>query len=177
MKLKVSLIGLSSAAFLTAMMPTAATAGPFGNILDSVNEVNSTVNEVNETVNTIEQAVHTFNSLSSMLGLDTGVSSSIGDSDPTGQIMELYGIWFANQQSLDQENITWLIAQYAANQSTSLEAIAASSWFLQKPEVEQTRISDAFSKVQSLLEASSQDGNRFLGYASCISARSSDCAI
>jgi hypothetical protein len=177
MKLKVSLIGLSSAAFLTAIMPTAATAGPFGNILDSVNEVNNTVNEVNETIDTVEQAVNTFNSLSSMLGLDTGISSSISDSDPTGQIMELYGLWFVGQQSLDQENIAWLITQYAANQGTSLETIAASSWFLQKPESEQSRISDAFSKVQSLLEASDQDGSRFLGYASCINARSSDCAI
>lgn len=177
MRLKVSLIGLSSAALLMAVMPTTAIAGPFGNVFDSINEVNDTVNEVNETVDTIEQAVNTFNSLSSMLGLDTGVSSSISDSDPTGQIMELYGIWFAGQQSLDQENIAWLIAQYAADQSTSLEAVAASSWFSQKPESEQTRIFDAFSKVQSLLEASSQDGDRFLGYAACVNARSSECAI
>ncbi|MEM8501988.1 MAG: hypothetical protein AAF716_02420 [Cyanobacteria bacterium P01_D01_bin.1] len=177
MKLKISLIGLSSAAFLIAATPTAAIAGPFGNILNSVDEVNSTVNEVNETVDTIEQAVHTFNSLSSMLGLDAGISSSISDSDPTGQIMELYGIWFANQQSLDRENIAWLVTEYAANRETSLEAVAASSWFLQKPTAEQTRISDAFTKVQSLLEASSQDGDRFLGYAACINAGSSDCAI
>ncbi|MGD1898512.1 MAG: hypothetical protein ACFB16_16340 [Phormidesmis sp.] len=177
MKSKAILAGLASATLLTVLMPAAATANPFGNIMNSVNEVNDTVNEVNDTVNTVEQVVHTFDSLSSVLGLDTSISSSISDADPTGQVMELYGMWFASQQLSDQENIGWLITEYAANQNMSLETIADSDWFSQKTTAEQTQVADTFSKITSLLEASDQDSSRFLGYASCINAGAASCAI
>lgn len=174
---KAILAGLASATLLSVFMQSAATANPFGNIMNSVNEVNETVNEVNETVETVEQVVNTFNSLSDVLGLDTGLISSISDSDPTGQVMELYGMWFANQQSSEQANIAWLITEYATNENLSLDVVSATDWFLQKPATEQSQIADTFSKVTSLLDASNEDGNRFLGYASCINAGTASCSI
>ena len=177
MKARAILTGLVSAVLLTAFAQAAATANPFGNIMNSVEEVNGTVNDVNNTVETVEQIVHTFDSLSDVLGLGSGISSSVSSADPTGQVMELYGLWFANQQSSEQANLAWLITEYAADQSLSLETVSASSWFSQKPAAEQTQVADTFSKLTSLLEASNQDSSRFLGYASCINTGVASCSI
>jgi len=177
MKLKAGLAGLASAALLAASMQAAAIANPFGNVMNSVNEVNDTVNEVNSTVESVEQAVQTFNTLSNLLGMDTGFRSSISDSDPTGQIMELYGAWFTGMSSPEQAIAAQLITEYAGNQNTSMDMISASSWFLQKPAAEQSQVSETFGKIQGLLEATGQDGSRFLGYASCVSGGIGSCAI
>ena len=177
MKLKTGFAGLASVTMLAVSMQAAAIANPFGNVMNSVNEVNETVNDVNDTVESVEQVVQTFDTLSNLLGMDTGFRSSISDSDPTGQIMELYGAWFTDLSSPEQAIAAQLFTEYAGNQNTSLDIISASSWFLQKPTAEQSQVSDTFGKIQGLLEATGQDSSRFLGYASCVSGGTSSCAI
>jgi len=177
MKLTTGLTGLAAAALLVVSGQSAAIANPFGNIMNSVNDVNETVNDVNNTINTVEQTVQTVNTLSNLLGVDSGLSSSISSSDPTGQIMELYGVWFSDLSSSEQETAAWLITQYALDQSVSLDTIATTAWFLQKSQSEQSQVADTFSKIQQLLAASDQDSSRFLGYASCLSAGMTNCLI
>lgn len=177
MKLKAGLFELASAVLLATFVQAAASANPFGNVMNSVGGVNDTINDVNNTIETVEQTVQTFNSLSNLLGMDTGFRSSISDSDLTGQVMELYGAWFTDLSSPEQAIATQLITEYAGNQNTSLDMISASSWFLQKPAAEQSQVSDTFGKIQGLLEATGLDSSRFLGYASCVSGGISSCAI
>ncbi|MEO1634747.1 MAG: hypothetical protein AAFS04_06675, partial [Cyanobacteria bacterium J06631_9] len=100
-----------------------------------------------------------------------------GDSDPVGQVMELYGLWFTDLPSSEQEVATWLITEYTGNEATSFAMVSASEWFLQKPESEQAQVAETFDKIQALFNATEQDSSRFLGYASCVSGGLSSCSI
>lgn len=173
MKLTTGLRGLIAAALLTASVHTGAIANPFGGLTNSIEEVNDTV----ETVENVSDTIQTITNLSNTLGMGDDINLSIGDSDPVGQVMELYGLWFTDLPTSEQEVAAWLISEYAGNEATSFAMVSASEWFLQKPESEQAQVADTFDKIQTLFNATESDSSRFLGYASCVSGGISSCAI
>jgi hypothetical protein len=169
---KLGLTSFVSAACILLSTQVSASANPLGGILDAVNQVNRTVNSVDQTINGTR---HTINSLSGTLGLD---SSAAGDSgDPTVQVLQLYQSWYGDLSPTDQETVSWLVMENARNQTVGFDTVSSSDWFLQKPAEEQSQVAATFFQLQSLLDASAQDRNRFLGFAFCVNSGSESCPM
>lgn len=171
MKIKKSLAGLASAACVLVAMQSSVLANPFGGILNTINQVNGTINAVDRTIN---GTAYTINSLSETLGISGGDVGN--EDDPTAQVMSLYQTWHSGLAPAEQETVSWLVMEHARNQGVTFDTISESDWFLQKPATEQSQVAATYFKLQSLLDASAQDSNRFLGYAFCVNAGSADCA-
>ena len=169
MKIKMGLAGLASACLLLSFQ-TGASANPFGGIINTINQVNGTINSVDRTIN---GTAYTINSLRDTLGISGGGDAD--ENDPTAQVMSLYESWHSDLSPTEQETVAWLVMEHARNQGVSFDTISQSDWFLQKPVAEQSQVAATFFKLQSLLDASAQDSNRFLGYAFCVNAGGGGC--
>ncbi|MGC1307682.1 MAG: hypothetical protein WA885_10660 [Phormidesmis sp.] len=172
MIVKLGLTSFVSATCILLSTQVSASANPFGGILDAVNQVNRTVNSVDRTINGTR---YTINSLSETLGLN---SSAAGNSDdPTTQVLQLYQSWYKDLDASEQETVSWLVMENAKNQVVGFDTVSSSDWFLQKPAADQSQVAATFFQLQSLLDASAQDRNRFLGFAFCVNSGSESCAM
>ena len=170
MKIKTGLTGLASATCLLVAMQTTALANPFGGLLNTINQVNGTINAVDRTIN---GTAYTINSLSETLGINS--SEAEAESDPTAQVMSLYETWHSDLSPSEQETVAWLVMEHARNQGVSFDTILASSQFAQMSSTDQSQVAANYFKLQSLLDASAQDSNRFLSYAFCVNGGSTSC--
>lgn len=165
MRLNKGLAGFISATCLLVTTQAPASAG-FWNVLDSINQVTNTINYLD---NTINGTAYTLNSLGNTLGLNlSDRQDSINAEDPTGQVLQVYQIWYEELPTADQETVSWLVMQHAQNQSVTFETISNSDWFLQKTPTEQSQVAANFFKLQNIIEATAQEKNRFLAFAFCV---------
>ena len=163
MKINRILTGSISAACLLAAVQVPAFAG-FGDLLNTIDRVNYTVNRLDRTIN---GTAYTVNSLSNTLGLNVS-EGDISADDPTGQVLEVYQLWYEDLPAADQETVAWLVMQKAQNQDISFETISSSSWFLQKTPAQQSQAAANFFKLQNITEAAAQEESRFLAFAFCV---------
>ncbi|MEN8443877.1 MAG: hypothetical protein ABG776_02570 [Cyanobacteria bacterium J06555_13] len=171
-KLRLGLTSFVSAACILAFTPISVSANPFNNILNTINGVNNTVNSIDNTINGTR---YTINSLSETLGINSDAAG--GGDDPTGQVLQLYQAWYTDLEPTEQETVSWLVLENAKGQVVTFDTVSSSDWFLQKPVEEQSQVASTFFKLQSLLDASAQDRNRFLGFAFCVNSGNEDCAM
>ncbi|MEL7522183.1 MAG: hypothetical protein AAGJ80_11320, partial [Cyanobacteria bacterium J06553_1] len=164
MKIKQLLTGFVSAACLLSATQMPASAG-FGDLLNTVNQVNRTVNYLD---NTINGTAYTINSLSNTLGLNNVDSDSIDANDQTGQVLQVYQLWYEDLSPADQENVSWMVMQRAQDQDVTFETVSNSDWFLQKTPAEQSQAAANFFKLQNITEATAQEESRFLAFAFCV---------
>lgn len=165
MKINKVFTSLFAATCLLSATQLPASAG-FGNVLNTINRVNSTVNYLDRTIN---GTVYTINSLSDTLGIDiSGNEGSVDADDQTGQVLQVYQIWYEDLEPAAQENVSWLVMQQAQNQDVSFETISASDWFLQKPPAEQSQAASNFFKLQNITEATADESSRFYAFAFCV---------
>ena len=153
---------LSAACFLAAVQ-VPASAG-FGDLLNTIDRVNNTVNRLDRTIN---GTAYTVNSLSNTLGLNVD-EDDISADDPTGQVLQVYQLWYEDLAPADQETVAWLVMQKAQNQDISFETISSSDWFLQKTPEQQSQAASNFFKLQNITEAAAQEESRFLAFAFCV---------
>lgn len=170
MRLNKGLAGLLSASLALIAIQAPASAGGFGGLIDSVN---NTVNRVNNTVYSLDRTIngtaYTINSLSETLGLNASSNKdSINAEDPTGQVLQVYRLWYDGMPAADRETVSWLVMQHAQNQAVTFDTVATSDWFKQKPAAQQSQAAANFFKLQNILEATAQDRSRFLAYAFCV---------
>lgn len=169
---KLIITSFVSASCIVLVSQVSASANPFGGILDAINGVNSTINSVSNTINGTK---YTVDSLSETLGLSSG---TVGNSnDPTRQVLELYQAWYTDLDATDQETVSWLVMENARNQVVTFDTVSGSEWFLKKPVEEQSQVAATFFQLQSLLDASAQDRNRFLGFAFCVNSGNENCPM
>ena len=160
MRLNRGLAGLAAAACVLAAAQAPASAG-FGDVLNTINRVNSNIYYLDRTIN---GTAYTINSLSNTLGIDAGEDEISAKDDPTGQVLQVYQIWYEEMPAADQETVSWLVMQNAQNQDVSFETISASDWFVQKTPAEQSQVASNFFKLQNIMEATAQDKSRFFGF-------------
>ena len=173
MTIRRSLTGLISAACLVAAAQVPASAG-FGDLLNTVDRVNNTVNRLDRTIN---GTAYTINSLSNTLGVNAD-SGSIDASDQTGQVLQVYQLWYEDLAMPEQENVSWLVMQHAQSQEVSFETVSGSDWFLQKTPTEQSQTASNFFKLQNITEATASERSRFLALAFCVNGGGGDsCEI
>lgn len=163
MKINRIIIGSISTACLLAAVQVPASAG-FGDLLNTIDRVNYTVNRLDRTIN---GTAYTVNSLSNTLGLNVE-EGDISTDDPTGQVLEVYQLWYEGLPAEDQETVAWLVMQKAQNQDVSFETISSSSWFTQKTPAQQSKAAANFFKLQDITEATAQEESRFLAFAFCV---------
>ena len=165
MKIKTVLTGLLSATCLLAAAQVPAFAG-FGNILNTIDRVNYNVNRLDRTIN---GTAYTINSLSNTLGLDSSkTESAVTAEDSTGQVLQVYQLWYEELAPADQETVAWLVMQQAQGQNVSFETVSSSDWFLQKTPAQQSQAASNFFKLQNITEAAAQEESRFLAFACCV---------
>lgn len=165
MKIKHVLTGFVSAACLLTAVQVPASAG-FGDVLNSINRVNSTLNYLDRTIN---GTAYTINSLSDTLGIDYGSNDGgVDANDQTGQVLQAYRLWYTDLSPAEQENVSWLVMQKAQNQDVSFETVSSSDWFLQKTPAEQSQTASNFFKLQNITEATAQEESRFYAFAFCV---------
>ncbi|MGB7084432.1 MAG: hypothetical protein WBD47_02680 [Phormidesmis sp.] len=165
MKINKVLTSFISAACLLAAAQVPASAG-FGDFLNTIDRVNGTVNRLDRTIN---GTAYTVNSLSNTLGLDlNSQEGAIDADDETGQVLQVYQLWYEDLPSADQETVSWLVMQQAQDQEVSFETISSSDWFLQKTPAQQSQAAANFFKLQNITEAAAQEQSRFLAFAFCV---------
>lgn len=167
MKLSKVLPGFITASCLLFVAQAPASAG-FGDLLNTIDRVNGTVNRLDRTIN---GTTYTINSLSNTLGLNLSSDSSsisASDDDPTGQVLQVYQLWYEGLEADDQETVSWLVMQQAQNQDVSFETVSTSDWFLQKTPQQQSQAASNFFKLQNITEATAQEESRFLAFAFCV---------
>lgn len=98
----------------------------------------------------------------------SGNEGSVDADDQTGQVLQVYQVWYEDLEPADQENVSWLVMQQAQNQDVSFETISASDWFLQKPPAEQSQAASNFFKLQNITEATADESSRFYAFAFCV---------
>ncbi len=171
MKIRKSLASLVSAACLLVAVQSPASAG-FGDLLNTINRVNNTVNSLDRTIN---GTAYTVNSLSETLGLNLNSrEGEISADDQTGQVMQVYQLWYEDLSAADKENVSWMVMQHAQDQDVSFETISNSDWFLQKTPTEQSQAAANFFKLQNITEATAQEKSRFLAFAFCVNGGGGD---
>ena len=171
MKIRKPLINLVSATCLLVAVQVPASAG-FGDLINTIDRVNYTVNRLDRTIN---GTAYTVNSLSNTLGLDlSSREGEISADDPTGQVLQVYQLWYEELPSADQENVSWLVMQHAQDQDVSFETVSNSEWFLQKAPAEQSQAAANFFKLQNITEATAQEKSRFLAFAFCVNGGGGD---
>jgi len=175
MKIKTVLTGLVSATCLLAAAQVPASAG-FGDVLNTIDRVNYSVNRLDRTIN---GTTYTVNSLSNTLGLNSSdTENAVTSDDPTGQVLQVYQLWYEELPAADQENVAWLVMQQAQNQDVSFETVSSSDWFLQKTPAQQSQAASNFFKLQNITEATAQEESRFLAFAFCVNGGGGDsCQI
>lgn len=175
MKIKTVLTGLLSATCLLAAAQVPASAG-FGDVLNTIDRVNYNVNRLDRTIN---GTAYTINSLSNTLGLDSSrTEGAVTADDPTGQVLQVYKLWYEELPAADQETVSWLVMQQAQNQDVSFETVSSSDWFLQKTPAQQSQAASNFFKLQNITEATAQEESRFLAFAFCVNGGGGDtCQI
>ncbi len=165
MKINKALTAFVSAACLLTVSQAPASAG-FGDLLNTVNRVNRNLNYLN---NTINGTAYTLTSLSNTLGLDLSANEGAIDADDqTGQVLQVYQLWYESLPAAEQENVSWLVMQQAQNQDVTFETVSTSDWFLQKAPTEQSQTAANFFKLQDITEATAQERSRFLAFAFCV---------
>lgn len=166
MRFNTGFAGLLSASLALVAIQAPASAGGFGDIINTINRVNNTVYSLDRTIN---GTAYTINSLSETLGLNLGSNSdSIDAEDPTGQVLQVYQLWYDGLPAADQETVSWMVMQQAQNQAVTFDTISTSDWFLQKPPAQQSQAAANFFKLQNIVEATAQDRSRFLAFAFCV---------
>lgn len=163
MRINKGLTAFVSAACILAAAQVPASAG-FGDLLNTVDRVNNTVNRLDRTIN---GTAYTINSLSNTLGINAD-SGSINADDQTGQVLQVYQLWYEDLAAPDQENVSWMVMQHAQNQDVSFETVSNSDWFLQKTPTDQSQAAANFFKLQNITEATAQERSRFLAFAFCV---------
>ena len=164
-----ALAGLLSVACVMTATQASVSANPFGsigNVMDTVNDVNATINDFEGAIN---GSPHSILSLSQTLGLDSEAMGVIDAVEATQQVFQLYDVWSKGLSAADQENVTWLVTQALGN-DMSMDALAASSWFLSKTGAEQSQVTSTFLQLQDMVEATGQDKGQFLNYAACLAS-------
>jgi len=175
MSLRKGLTGLVSVTCMVLSVQAAAYANPLQGILDTINDVNNTIRSFDSTINGTS---YTVNSLAETLGIDISSSSnSISEAESTKQVLQIYEIWYGDMSPEEQETVSWLVMEHARNQSVTFDTISTSEWFLQKPIGGQSQVAATFFKLQSIIEATAQDRNRFLAFAFCVNGGSNSCEI
>lgn len=165
MKINSALTGFLSAACLLTAVQLPASAG-FGDVLNSINRVNGTLNYLDRTIN---GTAYTINSLSDTLGIDLNSNEGAIDADDqTGQVLQVYQLWYEELPADEQENVSWLVMQQAQNQDVSFETVSSSDWFLQKTPADQSKTASNFFKLQNITEATAQERSRFYAFAFCV---------
>lgn len=165
MKTNKVLTSFFAATCLLSALQIPASAG-FGDVLNSINRVNNTVNYLDRTIN---GTAYTINSLSDTLGLDlNSEEGAIDADDQTGQVLQVYQLWYEDLPAADQENVSWLVMQQAQNQDVTFETVSSSDWFLQKTPAEQSQAASNFFKLQNITEATAQEESRFYAFAFCV---------
>ncbi len=172
MRLNKGLTGLISATCVVLATQMSASANPFGDFLNTINRVNSTVNYLDRTIN---GTAYTVNSLSNTLGLNLGDGEDISESDETGQVLQVYQLWYEDLSASEKETVSWLVMEHARNQAVSFATVTSSDWFLQKPSAEQSQVAATFFKLENILEATAQDRSRFLAFAFCVNGGGTSC--
>ncbi|PZO22230.1 MAG: hypothetical protein DCF25_03260 [Leptolyngbya foveolarum] len=172
MKINKILTSSLSAACLLAAVQVPASAG-FGDLLNTIDRVNYTVNRLDRTIN---GTAYTVNSLSNTLGLNVR-EGDISADDPTGQVLQVYQLWYEELPAADQETVAWMVMQKAQNQDISFETISSSDWFLQKTPAQQSQAAANFFKLQNITEAAAQEESRFLAFAFCVNGGAGSCEI
>lgn len=172
MPLHKGVTGLLSAACIVLAAQTSASAGPFGGLINTVNDMNRTINSVDRMIN---GTTHSINSLSDTLGLNSNQVSSVSEAESTDQVLELYEIWYTDLSPSEKETVSWLVMEHARNQSVSFETVAESDWFLQKSPEEQSQVASTFFKLQNIIDATAQDKSRFLAFAFCVNGGGTSC--
>ncbi len=151
-----------------------ASAG-FGDLLNTVNRVNRNVNYLNSTIN---GTAYTINGLSNTLGLDLGSrEDAIDADDQTGQVLQVYQLWYEDLPAADQESVSWLVMQHAQDQDVTFETVSTSDWFLQKTPTEQSQAAANFFKLQDITEATAQEKSRFLAFAFCVNGGGGESCV
>ncbi|MEL6352472.1 MAG: hypothetical protein AAFR58_11965 [Cyanobacteria bacterium J06627_28] len=163
MKVNKILASILSAACVVTLTQVPASAG-FGDILNTVDRINNTVNRLDRTIN---GTAYTINSLSDTLGINAD-EGAIDANDQTGQVLQVYQLWYEDLEPADQENVSWMVMQHAQNQDVSFETVSTSDWFLQKTPEEQSQTASNFFKLQNIIEATTQERSRFLAFAFCV---------
>lgn len=165
MKAKTIVTGILSATCLLVAAQVPASAG-FGRVLNTIDRVNYNVNRLDRTIN---GTAYTINSLSNTLGLNSSdTEGAVTADDPTGQVLQVYQLWYEGLPAADQENVSWLVMQNAQGQDVSFETISSSDWFLQKTPEQQSQAASNFFKLQNIMEATAQEESRFLAFAFCV---------
>ena len=165
--------GLASVAFILLSVQYAAYANPFRGVLDAINGVNNTIQSIDSTINGTR---YTVNSLANTLGVDLKSSgNSISETESTKQVLQIYEIWYRGMSPEEKETTSWLIMEHARNRSVTFDTISTSEWFLQKPIEQQSKVGATFYKLQSIIEATAQDRNRFLAFAFCVNSSNVKC--
>lgn len=163
MKINKIITSSISAACLLVAVQVPASAG-FNDLINTVNRVNNTVYRLDRTIN---GTAYTINSLSNTLGLNVD-EDDISTDDPTGQVLQVYQLWYEDLPAADQENVAWLVMQKAQKQDVSFETVSNSDWFLQKTPEEQSQAASNFFKLENITEAVAQEESRFLAFAFCV---------
>ncbi|NET55427.1 MAG: hypothetical protein F6K47_04320 [Symploca sp. SIO2E6] len=175
MILRKGLTGLVSVMCIALSVQATAYANPLRGLTNTINGVNNAIRSFDSAINGTS---HTINSLTETLGIDINSSSgSINEAGSTEQVLQIYEIWYGDMSPEEQETVSWLVMEHARNQSVTFDTIATSEWFLQKPIEEQSQVSATFFKLQSIIEATAQDRNRFLAFAFCVNAGNDNCAM
>jgi len=165
------------AAGILLITQTAASANPFGNLGNILNnQVQRTVERiVNRGTNTITTGVE--QALFDTLNLNpNAVNNSSGNAGSNDQVLRIYEAWHGTLSSTDKETVSWLIMQHARNQTVTFETISSTEWFMQKPIAEQSQVASVFFKLQQVIDASASDRGRFLAFAFCINSGTQNCA-
>ena len=173
MRLNRGLTGFLSATCVLLAAQVSVSANPFNGLMNAVNNVNRTVYSLDRTIN---GTAYTINSLSETLGLNLGGGTVDADeSDPTGQVLQVYQLWYEDLSASEQETVSWLVMEHARNQAVDFETVSSSDWFLQKPAAEQSQVAASFFKLQNIVEATAQDRSRFLAFAFCVNGGGAEC--
>lgn len=172
MRFNKGLTGLISATCVVLATQMSASANPFGELLNTVNRVNNTVYYLDRTIN---GTAYTINSLSNTLGLNLSGDNSISETDETGQVLQVYQLWYEDLSASEKENVSWLVMEHARNQAVSFDTVSSSDWFMQKPATEQSQAAATFFKLENIIEATAQDRSRFLAFAFCVNGGGTSC--
>ena len=171
MRLNKGLTGFLSATCVLLATQVSVSANPFDGFMNTINRVNRTVNSLDHTIN---GTAYTINSLSETLGLNGGTVSA-DDSDPTGQVLQVYQLWYEDLSASERETVSWLVMEHARDQAVTFDTVSGSDWFLQKPAAEQSQVAASFFKLQNIIEATAQDRSRFLAFAFCVNGGGAEC--
>jgi len=164
------------AAGVLLMTQTAASADPFGNLGNIIN--NQIQRSVEDMVNRGTNAVTTNveQALFDALGLNPStVNNSAGNTGSDDKVLRIYEAWYGDLSGTDKETVSWLIMQHARNQTVTFETISSTEWFMQKPIAEQSQVASVFFKLQQVIDASANDRGRFLAFAFCVNSGTQNC--